>query len=168
MQIVRGDASRVDEVGPLFQAMHEHHRGGSPRAAKVRPFRSAEQAWERRRPYYASQLESGRGHLLLAEVDGRVVGYAMVSVTGGQATLATADRMAELETLSVAAGERGRGVGRALMDAAYDVMRELGISEVMLYVMDGNEGATRFYERLGMEPYLQVMLGAVPEAAAPM
>jgi ribosomal protein S18 acetylase RimI-like enzyme len=164
MQIVRGDLSRVDEVGPLFRAMHEHHRGGEPRAARVLPFRAGEQAWERRRPHYVSLLESGRGHLLLAEEDGRVIGYAMVSVIGGQATLATGDRMAELETLSVAEGERGRGVGSALMDAAYAVIRELGITELMLYVMDGNEGATRFYERLGLEPYLHVMLGRVPPA----
>jgi ribosomal protein S18 acetylase RimI-like enzyme len=86
----------------------------------------------------------------------------MVSVIGGQATLATGDRMAELETLSVAEPERGRGVGSALMDAAYALIRELGISELMLYVMDGNERATRFYERLGLRPYLHVMLGPVP------
>ena len=76
MQIVRGDASRLDEVGPLFKAMHEHHRAGG---AQVLPFRSGEEAWERRRPHYESLLASGRGHLLLAEEDGRVIGYAMVS-----------------------------------------------------------------------------------------
>ena len=83
----------------------------------------------------------------------------MVSVGGGQATLATGDRVAELETLSVAGGERGRGVGRALMDAAYAVMDELGATEVMLYVLDGNDDAIRFYERYGLRPYLHVMLG---------
>ena len=91
-----------------------------------------------------------------------MIGYAMVSEIGGQATLATGDRVAELETLSVAEAERGLGVGRALMDAAYAVIRELGIGELMLYVMDGNDGATRFYERLGLRPYLHVMLGPVP------
>ena len=126
------------------------------------PFRSREEAWERRRPHYEALLESGRGHLLLAEEDGRVIGYAMVSEIGGQATLATGDRMAELETLSVAEGERGHGVGRALMDAAYAVMRELGATELMLYVIEGNDGAVRFYERLGLRPYLRVMLGPVP------
>lgn len=161
MQIVRGDASRLDEVGPLFQAMHEHHRAGGP---QLLPFRSGEEAWQRRRPHYQALLESGRGHLLLAEDDGRVIGYAMVSVIGSQVTLATGDRMAELETLSVAEGVRGQGVGRALMDAAYAVMRELGLSELMLYVVDGNDGAVRFYERLGMRPYLHVMLGRVPPA----
>ena len=83
-----------------------------------------------------------------------MLGYAMVSEIGSQVTLATGDRMAELETLSVAEGERGQGVGRALMDAAYAVMRELGVNEVMLYVIEGNDGAVRFYEQLGMRPYL--------------
>jgi ribosomal protein S18 acetylase RimI-like enzyme len=159
MQIVRGDASRLDEVGPLFKAMHEHHRAGG---AQVLPFRPGEAAWERRRPHYESLLASGRGHLLLAEEDRRVIGYVMVSVTAGQVTLATGDRMAELETLSVAEGDRGQGVGRALMDAAYAVMRDLGATEVVLYVLEGNDGAVRFYERLGMRPYLRVMLGPVP------
>jgi GNAT superfamily N-acetyltransferase len=59
-------------------------------------------------------------------------------------------------------GERGAGVGTALMAAVHEVVRELGIDELMLYVMDGNDGATRFYERLGLRPYLHVMLGPVP------
>jgi len=158
MEIVRGDASRLDEVGPLFQAMHRHHRD---LGAQALPFRSDEEAWTRRRAHYEALLESGRGHLLLAEEGGRVLGYAMVSEVGGQATLTTADRVAELESLSVAEDERGRGVGRALMDAAYDVIRELGATEIMLYVLDGNDGAMRFYERYGLEPYLHVLIGRV-------
>jgi ribosomal protein S18 acetylase RimI-like enzyme len=160
MQIVRGDVSRVDDVGPLFKAMHEHHRAGGP---QLLPFRSNEEAWERRRRHYVDLLASGRGTLLLAEEDGGVIAYAMVSVIRGQATLATGERMAELETLSVAEGERGRGVGAALMEAAYGLMRELGVAEMMLYVLDGNESALRFYERYGLKPYLHVMLGRVPE-----
>ncbi len=159
MRIVRGDASRIDDVGPLFKAMHEHHRAVGP---DVLPFRSGEEAWVRRRPYYETLLESGRGTLLLAEEeDGRAIGYAMVAVRGGQATLVTGERVAELETLSVIGAERGRGVGRALMDAAYDVIRELGATEVMLYVLDGNDGAMRFYERYGLQPYLHVLIGRV-------
>jgi ribosomal protein S18 acetylase RimI-like enzyme len=41
-------------------------------------------------------------------------------------------------------------------------MRELGATELMLYVLEGNDAAVRFYERLGMRPYLRVMLGPVP------
>jgi ribosomal protein S18 acetylase RimI-like enzyme len=163
MEIVRADGSRLDEVKPLFKAMHEHHRAGGPGAAEVRPFRAGGEAWERRRAHYASLFAAGRGHLLLAERDGRAIGYAMVSEIGSQATLQVGARMAELESLSVAPGERGAGVGTALMAATHELIRELGIDELMLYVMDGNERALRFYERYGMRPYLHVLVGAIPD-----
>lgn len=162
MDIVRGDAARIDELEPLFKAMHEHHRAGGPRAAQVRAFRSAGEAWERRREHYRGLVASGRGHVLLAEEDGRAIGYAVVSEVGGQATLQTGPRMAELESLAVLPGERGAGVGSALMAAVHELIRSLGIDDVMLYVMDGNESAMRFYERYGMRPYLHVLVGTVP------
>jgi ribosomal protein S18 acetylase RimI-like enzyme len=160
MQIV-GDGSRIDELEPLFKAMDEHHRAGRPGAAGVRPFRSGDEAWARRREHYRKLLEGGRGHLLLAEDAMRAVGYAVVSETGSQATLETGARMAELESLSVLPRSRGAGVGSALMAAVYELVRELGIDELMLYVMDGNEGAMRFYEHYGMNPYLHVLVGSV-------
>jgi len=162
MEIARADGSRLDELEPLFKAMHEHHRAGRPRAAAVRAFRSGDEAWKRRREHYRGLLEAGRGHLLLARDGGRAIGYAVVSEIGGQATLQTGARMAELESLAVLPGERGAGVGSALMAAVHELVGELGIHEVMLYVMDGNEGAMRFYERYGMRPYLHVLVGSVP------
>jgi GNAT superfamily N-acetyltransferase len=161
MEIVAADASRIDELEPLFKAMHEHHRVGEPRAAAVRAFRSADEAWARRREHYRGLFAAGNAHLLIADDGGRAIGYAMVSEIGSQATLRTGARMAELESLSVLPGERGAGVGTALMAAVHELVRGLGIEDLMLYVMDGNDGAMRFYERYGMRPYLHVMLGAV-------
>jgi GNAT superfamily N-acetyltransferase len=163
MEVVRADGSRLDELEPLFKAMHEHHRAGGPRAAEVRAFRSADEAWARRREHYR-ELFAGGGHLLLADDGGRAIGYAVVSETGGQATLQTGARMAELESLAVLPGERGAGVGRALLAAVHELVRSLGIGELMLYVMDGNDGAMRFYERYGMRPYLHVLVGEVPRS----
>jgi GNAT superfamily N-acetyltransferase len=162
MRIVRADGSRVDELEPLFKAMHEHHRAGRPGAASVLPFRSDEEAWARRREHYRELLASGRGHLLVAEDDGRAIGYAVVSEVGSQATLQTGAAMAELESLAVLPGSRGAGVGTALMAAVHELVRELGIDELMLYIMDGNESAMRFYARYGMQPYLHVLVGTVP------
>lgn len=162
MTIVRADRTRLDELEPLFRAMHEHHRSGEPRAAEVLPFRTGGEAWARRRAHYWSLFDSGRARLLIAEEDGRAIGYAMVAEIGGQATLETGARMAELESLSVLPEARGRGVGSALMEAAYDAMRELGAEQLMLYVMDGNDRAAGFYERLGLRPYLHVYVGTVP------
>ena len=64
--------------------------------------------------------------------------------------------------MSVLSAWRGAGVGSALMDAAYDLIRELGIDELMLYLMDGNDEALRFYERRGLRRYLSVLIGPVP------
>ena len=85
----------------------------------------------------------------------------MVAEIGGQATL-VADRMAELESLSVLPAERGRGVGRALVEEVHELLRERGIGDLMLYVMDGNASALAFYERLGLRPYMNVLVGKVP------
>ena len=162
MEVVRADSSRLDELEPLFKAMHAHHRAGRPRAAEVRAFRSDDEAWERRREHYRAVLDGGSGHLLLAEDGGRAIGYAVVSEVGEQTTLRTGARVAELESLAVLPSERGAGIGSALMAAVHELIRDLGIDEVLLYVMDGNDGAMRFYERYGMRPYLHVLVGEVP------
>ena len=46
----------------------------------------------------------------------------MAAVSEGDETFATGERLAELETLVVAPGERAAGVGTALLDA---VLRQL-------------------------------------------
>jgi ribosomal protein S18 acetylase RimI-like enzyme len=46
----------------------------------------------------------------------------------------------------------GRGVGRSLMAAAMDDLRDLGAHEVILWVLRENRRARGFYERLGWRP----------------
>jgi GNAT superfamily N-acetyltransferase len=43
----------------------------------------------------------------------------------------------------------GTGVGRGLMTAALDLLRDAGFTEVTLWVLDSNDRARRFYERAG-------------------
>ncbi len=155
-------AEHVDVLEPLFLALHAHHRACAPRAAAVAPFRDDAAARQRRSAHYRALLDEARAHLLVAREGARVVGYALVAAIGGQTSLTTGQRMAEIETLSVLPDRRGAGVGAALMDAVYERLRRDDIDELMLYVMDGNDGAARFYERRGMEPYLSVLLGRVP------
>jgi ribosomal-protein-alanine N-acetyltransferase len=55
------------------------------------------------------------------------------------------------EVLSLAVGEawRGRGVGRALLDAAIDRARATGATVVFLEVAEDNPAAQRLYRKLG-------------------
>lgn len=43
-------------------------------------------------------------------------------------------------------------------------LRRLGVAEFGVAVMAGNEDAIRFYERLGVLPFMSSYLGRVPDA----
>ena len=55
----------------------------------------------------------------------------------------------ELETLAVLPNERGRGMGRALLEAVSRRLRSTGAGEISLDLLVGNDEAGRFYTREG-------------------
>ena len=118
----------------------------------------------RRRAFYERPLAQPDSFFLLAERDGRPVGYAAVAVGGTEASLVVGERVASLESLSVLPEERGQGLGRRLMDAVFEELRRLDVEEISLAVMEGNDDAWRFYERLKLVPYLRLTIGRVPPA----
>src|SRR5439155_12328089 len=117
------------------------------------PVRSLDDSWDYRKRQYLDWLSQDGYTLLLAERGGELIGYAVVSLGEGAATWAIGERTADIETLSVLESERGNGVGRALTAAAADVASEAGASAVLVGVAHSNEGAIRFYEREGFEPF---------------
>jgi ribosomal protein S18 acetylase RimI-like enzyme len=61
--------------------------------------------------------------------------------------------------LGVSGAQRGRGLGAALLSAAFLAFRELGLPQVGLGVDSANRsGATRLYERVGMRVASEVEL----------
>ena len=83
----------------------------------------------------------------VAERDGRVIGFcnAVPSRSGEPGT-------ADLLTLYVEPEVVGTGVGAALMRRALDDLRARGYRAALLWVLEGNERARRFYERWGWVP----------------
>lgn len=88
--------------------------------------------------------------LLVAREDG-VVGFVTVEHESG--TYAQDDTRGVVTNLYVRPEYRGEGVGSALLGAAEDRLRELGVDTVALEVMADNEAARRFYRRAGYEPH---------------
>jgi GNAT superfamily N-acetyltransferase len=128
-RIVRAGPERIPELEPLWRALYEHHRAIAEGVAGVRPY---EDTWKQRRGQYRDWLTGdGDAVLLLADRDGRAVGYAMLTAGPGAATWNLGDRVVEIETLSSVA---------------------VGLAHT-------NEGARRFYEREGFTPfYLDMVL----------
>ena len=84
--------------------------------------------------------------VFVAEADGQVVGRLSVARDQHPASPHVADL-----GLMVAADQRGRGIGRALLVAAVDWAREIGVTKLELHVFPWNEPAIRLYERFGFE-----------------
>jgi ribosomal protein S18 acetylase RimI-like enzyme len=78
---------------------------------------------------------------IVAEVDGEVVGFVSVGASRDD------DADGELYAIYVHPDHWGTGVGRALMEAGEAELRRLGHRDVVLWVLDDNPRARRFYER---------------------
>ena len=65
-------------------------------------------------------------------------------------------------TLAVLPDHRGRGIGTELMEAVYAELRGLGVKHMAVSVIASNEDAIRFYDRLGLLPFLRSYIGEVP------
>jgi ribosomal protein S18 acetylase RimI-like enzyme len=160
VRIVRGGAERIEDVAPLFAALHEHHAALVPELVGL-PARSADAAWRLRRERYVRWLAEPGAFVLVAERDGRAVGYALVVVVDGYDGWASGAQLGEVRDLAVLPELRGRGVGGALMDAVERELANAGIRECRLMVLAGNEDAERFYRRRGMAPVTQVLVGRI-------
>ena len=100
-------------------------------------------------PERLSRLRDMRASVLLAELDGVIVGLA----TMHPASVINRDGdIAWLTALVVDTGVRGRGVGRALVDAVETRARELGCERLSVTTHEHMTDARAFYERVGLEP----------------
>lgn len=73
---------------------------------------------------------------LVAEQDGKVIGCCALAVVWSD--------LAEVKSLAVADQERGKGVGRALVTAAVEQARQLGVPRVFALTLEA-----KFFERAG-------------------
>jgi GNAT superfamily N-acetyltransferase len=100
----------------------------------------------------AAKLDPVRRVLLAARVDGLVVGTVQVV----RAEAENGGHRAEVQRLAVRGDRRREGLGRALLEAAVERARAMGLRLLWLTTHEGT-GSDRFYEAIGWS-----RLGAVP------
>ena len=125
------------------------------------PVRAPADTLRRRQARFRRELGDGEATLSLASDGEEAVGFAVVRLREGEATFETGDSVAELETMAVAPGRRGEGIGTALMHHVHDRLAGQGIGFMSLTVLAGNDEAARFYRRFGMAATHARMLGPV-------
>ncbi len=146
----RLDRENLDRVEPLWNALREHHATVAPELGVPRP---REESWRRRRAQYEVWLSEPDSFILVAELPGELVGYAMVHLRSGSPTWPLGERAGEIETLSVLPAARSQGIGTVLLAAVREELRALGVTELSLHVLPGNIEAIGFYERLGFSTF---------------
>lgn len=82
---------------------------------------------------------------LVADADGEVAGYAIIGPARGQRS----EPAGEVYALYVETDWREQGVGRALIEAAFDRFKKRGFGEAVIWCLEGNFAARGFYERCG-------------------
>ncbi len=130
--------ARVGDLPRLEELVHEHiaYERSAPRPAGLAAL-------------LGPQLfaEDARLWVLLAETpDGTVAGYAACS---SEFAFWDARYYLHMDCLYLAEAARGQGLGAALVDGVAGLARELGLDQVQWQTPEWNEGAIRFYDRLG-------------------
>ncbi|MBL1081466.1 ribosomal protein S18-alanine N-acetyltransferase [Streptomyces actinomycinicus] len=105
-----------------------------------------EDAWSR--GMFWSELAHARGpeanrRYLVAESDGRIVGYA---------GLASSGELADVQTIAVARDHQGTGLGARLLTELLRAATAFECHEVMLECRVDNVRAQKLYERFGFAP----------------
>lgn len=90
-------------------------------------------------------LETNSNKVYVAENDGDIVGFA----SAGRERAGETGFQGELYAIYVLESAQGQGHGRDLVRAAVGGLRELGLTDMIVWVLKDNAGGRKFYERLG-------------------
>jgi len=111
------------------------------------PFMNLNWPQEEGHEYFSKLMRSERGLGLLAEAEGKVIGY-LVGYLRHSSSLRPV-KMAELESMYVREVYRGQGVGQQLVQKFLEWAKERGVERVSVTAYVANERAVAFYEKLG-------------------
>jgi ribosomal protein S18 acetylase RimI-like enzyme len=151
IDVLRADDTDVELLRPLWNALRAHHHDVAPEFGPLRP---EPEGWERRARDYREILAEG-GALFVARDGDALVGMAICEAEEGHsATWPYPRQFLSVVDLVLLPQARGQQVGERLMAAVEAEARARGYEAVDLMVAGPNDGARRFYERLGFTPDL--------------
>ena len=132
--VTRATVADVDALLPLFRGYLRFYRRPDDEAPA--------------RAFLAARIGNGESTVFLARLDGEAVGFTQLYPAFASTILA---RSWILNDLFVAEAARGKGVSKALMEAARGLAVETGAGELFLQTARTNTVAQSLYESLGWQ-----------------
>lgn len=140
-----GDEETLARLNGMVQALH----------VGARPDVFVPVALEDIAAWFRDALARDTHRAWLADVDGSPAGYVLAVIHERPANpFSLARRWCEIDHLGVTEGMRGRGVAHALVKAAIEWARELGIATMSAQCWSFNVAAQGAFARLGFTPML--------------
>lgn len=145
MMIRRAEKKDIPSIHELLHQVNLVHHNGRP------------DLFKKGNKYTDEELEGiitdDNRPILVADVDGRVSGYAFcVYQQHVNDHILTDVKTLYIDDLCVDEGCRGQHIGKKLYTAVLQMAKEQGCYNVMLNVWSLNPGAQKFYEACGMKP----------------
>jgi ribosomal protein S18 acetylase RimI-like enzyme len=140
----RDDLPHIGRLGALL--VEAHHGFDSQRFLAAT--RGTKEGYA---SFLGTQLEAPDAAVFVADENAAVIGYAYVAVESYD-YMVLRGPAGVLHDIIVDPGQRGRGVGRELLEAALAYVRSRGLSQVVLSAAERNEAAQRLFANAGFRP----------------
>lgn len=104
--------------------------------------------------FFKKNLASDNSYAFLAEIDSKPIGYLLCMVNSREENeFQYEKRVLYIDQISIENEFRKQGIGKKLMDKAFELAKELHISEIQLDHWVKNEEASNFFKQLGFGYY---------------
>jgi ribosomal protein S18 acetylase RimI-like enzyme len=157
----RATSADLPSLGRLGALLVQQHHDFDGRRFLAANRRTADHYAE----FLGSQLDDPDVLVIVAEHEGRVIGYIFAAMEGydykslrGPAAL--------LHDLLVDPDHRGRGVGRRLLEETLSMLQARGARQIVLSTAERNESAQRLFTRMGFRRTMIEMTRELDEPVA--
>ncbi len=151
------DLPRLGRLGALLVAVH--HAFDAKRFLPARDRTPTDYA-----DFLLSQLHDDDVVLLVAEINGDVIGYAYATVEGYD-YMSLRGPAGVLQDIIVDAQHRGHGVGQLLLDAVMEALTARDVRQVVLSTAERNVGAQQLFARAGFRRTMVEMTRDLEDSA---
>jgi len=149
-RVREADSRDLDRVAALWTAITAHHEGLDPL------WRMRDDAGAELRQLLGALARDSDAAIFVFDRDGDLPGMCIVRVDRSPPILEEVER-AEITDLGVREDARRAGIGRALVAAAFDWVRDCGVERVEVQVASGNAEGQAFWRSLGFGDLMDVL-----------